>query len=81
MHRETTHTLDTMRTLANLKIADELAWAERRRLARLSRTTPSPDGVAFGEPTKHLSFTARLRTAVGALFHGADRRPTELAAD
>lgn len=71
---------ETMRTLANLKIADELAWAERQRRARLSRSTPSPDAVAFGEPAEQLSFTARLRAAVGAVLHAADRRPTGLAA-
>lgn len=71
---------ETMRTLANLKIADEIAWAERQRRARLSRTAPSPDAVTFGESTEHLSFTARLRTVLGALLHGTDRRPTGLAA-
>ena len=69
---------ETMRARANEKIAEELAWAERQRRARLSRTVPAPDAVAFGEPVEHLSFTTRLRTAVGALLHASGRRPTGL---
>jgi len=67
---------ETMRARANEKIAEELAWAERQRLARLSRSVAEPDEVAVGEPVEHLSFTTRLRTAVGALLHASGRRPT-----
>src|SRR3712207_3607776 len=70
---------ETMRTLANLKIADELAWAERQRRARLVRAQPAPDAVSFGEAVEHLSFVSRLRTAVGALLNPTAQRPTKLA--
>ena len=61
---------DTMVHLANLKIADELAWAERQRRARIARGASSPDAVSFEGEVQHLSFAARVKAAVAAIVGG-----------
>jgi hypothetical protein len=64
----------TMYKHATLKIADEVARAERERRNRIARGEPSPDAIAFEAPVEHLSFTSRLRLLVGSV------RPTGLTA-
>ena len=53
--------------LAKMKMAEDLAWAERERRARLARPQPAPDAVAFERRGEYLSFSARLRVLVGSI--------------
>lgn len=54
--------------LARLRMADELALAERQRRLRLARGEPAPDVVRFDEPVAYPTFFARLRAAAAAVL-------------
>ena len=69
----------TMSIIANQKIAEEHAWAQRQRLARIARGAASPDAISFEGPLAYHSFATRVRSAVAAVLSAGRARPARFA--